>query len=178
MSVMFLTKSFMRWLRDTTAVAAVEFALIFPVMMILLMGLFDLGNGIMANQRIIASVHTIADLLARNEIVDDDIINSSISGGELVVAPFSIDTMGVDIVSIRFDEDGAPETVWRETRNMAANTSVPGNTQPLSQPNEGVLVVTVRYLYRPAFGQMVIGDIPMEEMAIIRGRRTAVVERE
>lgn len=163
------------WISETQAVAASEFALVFPVLFVMLLGVYDVGHGIMVNQRVISAAHIIADLVARNKEVNDEILDAAITGGELAITPFSIETMGIDIASLEFDEDDNPEVIWRETRNMDPNDDVPTNADGLGTYGEGALVVTVRYLYQPAFAGIVIDNIQMEEVAFIRGRKTSVI---
>ncbi len=59
-----LNKILKSYFRDERATALVEAALFFPVMFTLLMGIFDIGNGIILNQKTITSSQIAADLLA------------------------------------------------------------------------------------------------------------------
>jgi len=95
--------------------------------------------------------------------------------GQLALQPFNTTTFGIDVVSIRFDEDGDPEIVWRETRNMAPSPTVLTDVSSLASPNSGVIVSTVEYLFEPAFAGFVVDAIQMQEVAFARGRKTAVV---
>jgi Flp pilus assembly protein TadG len=54
-----------RWGRETEAVATVEAALVFPILLTLLLGTFDMGNGILANQKTIRASQIVADLMSR-----------------------------------------------------------------------------------------------------------------
>lgn len=158
--------------------AAAEAALLFPVLLVLLLGTFDAGYGILAAQKTIRASQVIADLIARNRSVDSAEIGSAIEGGRLALTPFNTNSFGVDIVSIEFDDDGNPEELWCETVNMTRNPNVIESITPLSAPGEGVLVVTVRYDFEPAFAGFLFDTIPMQEMAFVRGRLTSSVSRE
>lgn len=166
------------WARDEGGMAAVEAAMIFPVLLILLVGTFDMGNGILANQKTIRASQVVADLVTRNRSITAAEISEAVDAGELALQPFETAEYGVDIVSIRFDEDAQPEIAWRETRNMAASADVLDNVASLAEANGGVVVVTVQYLFEPAFAGFVVNEIQMQETAFARGRRSAVVNLE
>ncbi len=167
-----------RWAVETRASASAEAALVFPILLVLLLGTFDMGNGVLANQKAIRASQIVADLVTRNMSVSAEEVNESITAGELAFAPMDSSSYGVDIVSIRFDDESNPEIVWRETRNMNANASVLDDVMSLAEAGNGVVVVTVRYLFEPVFSGFVVNEIPMEEVAFARGRRSAVVNHD
>ena len=168
-----------RWWTEEDALAGTEAAMIFPIMLMLFLGLFDLGNGILANQKAIRSSQVVADLIARNKVVDIAAIDEAVMAGELAFEPMPQESFGIDIISIRFDEDTAdPEIVWRDTRNMSPIADVLSRVDPLKLEGEGVVVVAVQYLFEPMFAGFVVHDIDMLEVAFSRGRNSPVVNYE
>lgn len=164
-----------RWGAEKKAVAAVEAAILFPVMITLLMGVYDIGNGIVVNQKTITASQVMADLIARNQVVDMDALTDIVVAGRLALEPFSTATMGYDIVSVEFDEDEDPEVLWRLTNNMAANDAALDSTDPIAEEGNGVVIVTVTYDYTPFFSNFIVDEINMQEVAFLRGRRSATV---
>jgi Flp pilus assembly protein TadG len=172
------------FMQDQSGLAAVEFAMIFPMMIMLLLGTVELGNGILANQKVIASSQIVADLLARTEEVTDDQLSEAKRAGRMALAPFSTGDIGFDIVSFRFDPDNAdagtepqPVIVWRDTDNMEAIADLEERVMPLALADEGAIVVFVEFPYEPPFGTSIVGHIDMLESTFTRGRKSAVVER-
>lgn len=165
------------WRESTEGIAAVESALVFPILMTLMLGTFDMGNGILANQKSIRASQVVGDLVTRERSVDTAMLNEAVEAGELALQPFNTSSYGVDVVSIRFDENSVPEIVWRETRNMTPVADVLLRVDPVSAPNEGVVVVTVQYRFEPVFSGFIVGDIVMQETAYTHGRKSAVVTR-
>lgn len=164
---------------DEQGTALVEAGLVFPVLLTMLLGTFDVGNAILANQKAIRASQVTADLITRNRVVNDTIIDDSIEAGELSLTPFPVETnFGVDVVSIRFDEDEEPEILWRETRNMSADESVLTDVASLADANNGVVVVNVLYRFEPVFAGFVINEFIMSEVAFSRGRKSATVTKE
>lgn len=162
-------------MRETEAVAATEAALVFPILLTLLLGVFDMGNGILSNQKAIRASQVVADLITRSESVSAAEIDDAVKAGELAFAPFGSTSYGVDVVSISFDANADPQIVWRETRNMTANPNVLEDVISLAEAGNGVVVVSVRYVFEPVFAGFIIDDIAMQEVAFARGRKSAIV---
>lgn len=163
------------WCKDEGAVAAVEAAYIFPLLLTLLLGVFDMGQAVLANQKTIRASQVVGDLVTRARSLSPSDLDQAVSAGELSFIPLNSTTYGVDITSIRFVEDDEVEVVWRETRNMQGLDDLGTRVSPLAEEGNGVVIVAVEYDFRPTFSGFIIDEIPMREVAFTRGRRSAVV---
>jgi len=175
-----LLNLFKRWKQEESGVAAVEAAMIFPIMLMMMVGVFDLGNGILANQKAIRASQVVAGLIARQNTVDSTDISEAIQAGRLAFEPLPNASYGVDIVSFRFDEDANTEIVWRETVNMTPVADAIARVDALQEADEGVVMVVIQYQYNPLFAGFVMNGftssiIDMQEVAFSRGRRSPVV---
>jgi Flp pilus assembly protein TadG len=166
------------YIKDTSGIAATEAALIFPILLIVLLGVFDLGNGILAAQKTVRASQVTADLVTRSRTISQNELDEAMDAGELALAPFGVASFGVDVASVRFDEDANGEVVWQETRNMSTNGNVLTDVESLAEANNGVVVVTTEYTFTPVFSGFVLGEIELRETAFARGRRSAVVNME
>lgn len=172
-----LKKILERWLKRNEGLAAMEAAMVFPLLLVLLLGVFDLGNAILVNQKAIRASQIAADLVTRARSVDDAMIDEAIEAGRLALSPFSTESFGVDVVSISFDGEDDPQIIWRETRNMGALADILDLVAALDEEGEGIVVVAVEYNFEPVFSGFAVGSIHMREIAFARGRKSAVVER-
>jgi len=168
---------FYRWKNEKCAVASIESALIFPVMLLILVGVYDLGNAILVNQKAVRASQVVADLITRENVATDESIGEAIEAGRLAFEPLSTVSYGVDIVSMRFDEDSNSEIVWRETWNMTPVADPLGKVEALAAPDEGVVMVSIVYNYEPLISNFAIGEIAMQETAFSRGRSKSVITR-
>ena len=169
--------AFKKWRRNTDGVAALEFALLCPILLTMLLGVSELGNGVVINQKVIAASQIVADLIARNSTVTADQINQAITAGQLALAPYSTASLGFDVVSVQYDKNANPTQVWRQTVNMTANNHGLNGSIGLGAAGEGALAVTAKYTYAPLFTGYVIGTTSMEEIAYARGRHSAVIAK-
>lgn len=165
----------MRFLEDQRGVSAIESAILFPILFSMLMAVYDLGQGVIVNQKTVAASQIIADLVSRKEVVDMALIDDITNAGELAFLPYPSTNFGFDIASVVFDEDGDPEILWRVTENMAQEEGAINSTTGLGDEGEGVVVVSVTYTYEPFFTNFVVDEFNMNERAFLRGRKSATV---
>lgn len=164
-----------KWVEDDKATAMVEAAFLLPPMMTLLMGVYDLGNGIAIGQKTISASQIAADLVARDRTMNSAQVENIIDAAELAFNPYSLTDFGIDIVSVTFNASQQPVVLWRQTRNMTPNSAAVASVSGLAPQGEGMIIVTVVYDYRPYFSKPVVGEIGFEEVAFTRGRRSPTV---
>ncbi len=164
------------WWENEEGLAAIEAAMLFPVMTTLMLGTYDLGTGIVLNGRTITATQVAADLISRDKTVNLADINDIIVAAQLVYEPFGLQDFGIDIVSVEFDSQRRPQVLWRETRDMEANSNALENINGMGEPGDGMVVVTVEYTYKPLFAKHFTSDYNMVEVAYTRGRRSPTVE--
>ncbi len=165
-----------RWIKEDKATALMEAVLLFPPLITLLMGTFDLGFGIALNQKTITASQVASDLISRNKTVSLGDVNNIIEASRVTFEPYAINGFGIDVVSIEFDENNDPLILWRETRDMSPNDNAVNSTIGLGAEGEGMVIVTVRYTYTPFFTGLFTNSFNLQEVAFSRGRRSPTVE--
>ena len=177
MSVMRVIKS---WKKTEDGVALMETAMLFPVLLVMIFGVYDVGHAITVNHKMITASQMVADLITRKQVVTTADIDDSIVAARLALQPYasSATDFGIDIVSVEFDENDEPRALWREKPEMGGESKLPlRKTSP--RADGGVVgAAALSYCYRPTFGNMVIEAFGMRETAFARGRRSPIVSRE
>lgn len=157
--------------------AAVEFALIAPMMIALFCAIIELTGLLMVERKIISASQTVADLVTQETSVTSQDLDDIVQAGRLIFDPYPTLTLTFNIASIRFNTDtGVPELVWQ--RLVGVN---PGGSDILTQavglgaPGEGVVIVYITYSYDPLLGGIITGTVNLDEMSFSRPRRSPVV---
>lgn len=166
------------WRKDENAASAIEFALVFPLLFTMMLGIWDVGHSLWAGQKAIAASQIIADIIAREISVTEDEVEEAILAGELAMAPFEVtsEKFQVLIVSASFDEDEDASVVWKYPIDEDdVDEEVIDKIEALAVANEGILFVRVNYNYDPFFGDMIINAVNIQEESFIRGRRVSVI---
>lgn len=144
----------------------VEFALILPILLILLLGFAEGVRLVFIYQKIDRASSTVADLVARRETISTVDLIQVFKAAELVVEPFKFDTFGAVIISAVGDTDGSSVNVLWQRSSGGLKTTEPGSvvssigseggtaTLPSGftlPANDTVIVAESFYRYKPLF---------------------------
>lgn len=101
-----------RFARDQRGVGAIEFAILFPVLLMLYLGAFELTVGLNASKRASRSAGSIADIISqRTSITKSDLATmSSVAGA--IFAPYSTAGLTLKITGIAVDANGKATVAW------------------------------------------------------------------
>lgn len=166
------------FLHDTRGLALVEAALLFPVLMTLSFGIYDLGTAIVLNQKVISAAQISADLLGRERSLTMSELDQSFEAAKLALDPYAPENLGIDVVGVKFDSNEFPQECWRYSVNMSGESVTAAQTNGLGLENEGLIVVTTKYPYTPHFSGTLLGSFEIEERAYIRGRKNSYIPME
>lgn len=174
-----LVHMILRWGREERAAAAAEFALVFPLLFTLMLGVWDIGNGILINQKAIAASQIVVDLICRQESVSDSELAQAFQAGKLAMMPYSTTPMKIDVASVEYDTNDDPQLIWQEDSDGGTgDPDLAGRTVGLGTDGRGAVAVQVTYNYDPLFSGMIIGPVHMKERVFSKGRSSNTVDRE
>ena len=152
-----------RFAKDERGVAAIEFALVLPIMALLLLGCFEVPRFVMVYQKIARTSSGVADLVAQ---ADDPITSAQMtdvfSASKMMMQPYDVAANGVVIVSsINNPTGGTGVKITWQRRNGTVTTlsklGIQGAT-PVNVPagltpalDEELLTAEVYFNYTPIF---------------------------
>lgn len=140
-------------LRDTKAVAAVEFALLLPLLFMFLGATFEVGRGWLSYQRFVTVVDNTARWSARFPMFENKVRTGVDSFVTKFASPLLLDKLDLSLRSVKMDA-GVPKLEF-PAYNFYGNTDNMNWSKALTDENfvfnEAAIVVTGRYAYRPLF---------------------------
>lgn len=165
--------------RDERGIAAVEFALILPLMLMIYLGLVQLSRGMRAAQKLDLVAHTLADLTAQQLTgggatgqagINETDINAVFSAATTIMAPLPTTALKMTIseVSITGTPSAAPTawtatTVWSVSRNSGSRrpcqTLTASNAAPVSLTTMPTSYVQVTDGVNPTTGPVIVADV-------------------
>lgn len=158
-------------LRDRRGVAALEFALVVPVLLTLWMSLVELDRLVTAHRKVMKVAQVTADLVAQDSAQTNASLTAIASAAQYILTPLpsGADRLGMTITSVGYaDPGGATGLLW----SFSVGTPValdPSATAAMGAPGESVIQVGVSYRYTSPFG-FLLGDRAIGETAIARPR--------
>lgn len=163
--------------RDRNGFAAMEFALMLPVMLGLLIGTVELGGLITLDRRVTSAAQTVGDLIAQERDLSLAEVDQAFVALEMIVGSFNTADAGATVYSVVMDDFGNVTVDWFESRWPRAPTAVPELPPGLLQPGSSVVVTDIRYRYRPAFGGFLIDLVDLSDTSYLRPRQTKFIEK-
>jgi Flp pilus assembly protein TadG len=168
-----------RFIHDYKGLAAVEFALILPLMIAFYFGGVEMTNMLVANRRVTAVAYTAADLTAQSASLNDSDIADIFAASATILQPFSTTPLQVRISSVVANASNVAEVAWSDgfqTAPLAVGSTVTLPTG-LTTPGSSVVFVETTYDYASPIGETVTGTISFSETAYLKPRRAVQITR-
>lgn len=174
-----------RFARGREGVAIVDFAMVAPMLVMLLLGGIEVGRLALLNQKLSRVTTSVSDLVARSEVVTEADIDQVFVAAQMSMRPFAIGSQGMIFVSSvsTAANPNDPRINWqREGGGTASATSKVGNEGgPATLPhnfvmvaNRNVIIAEFFYRYEPFFFDSFFEAKDMRHFAVHRPRLGAL----
>ncbi|HZZ33939.1 MAG TPA: TadE/TadG family type IV pilus assembly protein [Phenylobacterium sp.] len=135
---------------DQRGLAAVEFALIAPIMILLYTGIAEFTMAMMAERRAAHAASVVADLVAQSNQVSVSQVTDIFAVANAIMSPFSTSTLKLRITSVTADVNGIPKVSWSQGNGLGALTT--GATVSVFPPTllvagDSVIMADVQYAF-------------------------------
>lgn len=180
-SRLLLRRSVARLRRDTRGVAAVEFAVIVPLMLVMFFGTIEFSSAVAVDRKLSLVAQGLADLVSRSKTVTDvDFTNFNLIANAMLT-PYSATPLHATITEIYIDTaTGNGHAQW--SKGYAPRTA--GSTVPVPAdliardsvtnavlPNQYLIFTEAKYLYTPTVGYVMgTAGVPLSDQTYMRPR--------
>ncbi|MCP3474122.1 pilus assembly protein [Bradyrhizobium sp. CCGUVB1N3] len=172
---------------DADAVAATEFAIVVPFMLVLLVGGVELATGMAINVKVSATAHSVADMVTQNTSLSTASMQNIITGATSIIAPYSVNgssgnpILSVTVSEVSSDANGNLTLRWSQSYNgttfgqgrtdltgLTVPTSLNGTVGNANNPNNqndqvSFIVGEVSYAYTPSLGFTISGTVNLQD---------------
>lgn len=168
--------------RDRRGSAAVEFALIAPILMLLYFGMTDITSGLLANRRAGHVTNAVGDLVAQSSTLKNSQIDDIFDLSTALMKPMQTATMSIRVTSVAIDANGAATVRWSQSRGtqlvaFADNAPVTGVPAAMVLPGEGLVKAETKYIYTSPLQKALPTPIIFEHTVWLRPRAPTPVQR-
>lgn len=167
--------------RDRRGLAAIEFALVFPMMVGMYMGVAEIGQVLSLDRKITNITAATSDLVGQEKIIDDDKMADIFTAATSMIVPFDELPISIVVSSIVADPDDGDTTVdWSDARNGTPRAAGQAIEVPdgLIGPGETVIYTEVSYQYDSVVGRFVSDGFTITDEFYAKPRRTLKIDRE
>jgi Flp pilus assembly protein TadG len=114
-----------RFAKARDGIAAVEFALIAPVMILLFFGAADLFSALDCNARVSRVGYTVADLVAQSTSVGSTDTTNFFNAATAILYPYAATNAKIVVSSITYDTKGKLTVAWSDPYNTTKRATAP-----------------------------------------------------
>jgi Flp pilus assembly protein TadG len=174
-----LQRSAARLGRDKRGNAAIEFAVIVPVMLTMFFGVVEFSAAVAVNRKISMAAEELADLGARYQSIDDTEIDNFFKIARAVITPYSPTVFKATITEIYIDPaTGLGRAQWSKgdvVRLSGTIVPVPANLIARDSTSrilddQYLIFAETGYLYQPAVGYVMKAGLPLSDKSYMRPR--------
>jgi Flp pilus assembly protein TadG len=172
-------------------VAATEFAIVVPFMLLLLVGGVELGDGMAINVKVSATAHSVADMVTQNTSLSTASMQNILTGATAIIAPYPVNSnqLTVTVSEVSSDANGNLTLQWSQSYNgssfgagrssLGSSTNPPygaltrpaslngtvGSASDVNNQNDQVsfIVSEVSYAYTPNLGYTITGTVNLAD---------------
>ena len=101
-----------QWRDSKSGLAATEFAMLLPILVIMFFGLVEASEAMTVNRKVAISANTLADLTAQSDHIKISEIDDLFSGVMTIIEPNDSSGMSLRLVSVVQNSDGDPVVHW------------------------------------------------------------------
>jgi Flp pilus assembly protein TadG len=163
---------------DQRAIAATEFALIFPFLILLYLGSSQLIEGILLDRQVTLTADTVANIVAQYTSISasnqmPDILNASVQ----IFSPNPSAPAKIVVTCITIDNSGKATVVWSQTLNGTARSvgSVVPVPAAMDVPNTTLILSEATYAYTPQFDFIHMGTFNLYASIYMAPRASSVI---
>lgn len=169
--------SLTRLAHDRSAIAALEFALILPVMLTLYIGGVQVSEALSINRKVSHVANTVADLVTQSKSLTSSDISNILAASTAVMAPYDTSSLTIAVTEIYIDPKGKATVAWSAAQNTPAPAPGTAVTLPaaLLVPNSHLVSAVAHYPFTPPIGYVLTGSFDLNSTAYLQPRLSRCV---
>ncbi|WP_062018208.1 TadE/TadG family type IV pilus assembly protein [Aureimonas sp. AU4] len=162
--------------RDSSGIAALEFAMIAPMLLILYMGASDAALAVSLNRKLEGTASTVGDLVGQEETVTKSQLKLILGISQALIQPFDSTKLSAIVTSVTIDANGTTKVDWSSASGSAvaytkgATFSLPSSFA--THRSRSLVVAETLYTYQPLGGYGFDAVIPMKSISYLTPRNT------
>lgn len=166
-----------RFLRERDANAAVEFALVVPLMLVLFFGTVEFSSGVAANRKVTLATRNLSDLVSQSSAVTDTDLNNYNETSRAIMNPYLTSDYNSRVTELYIDPTTKIGQVkWSKGWGKPALSGTMSVPTALQVGGTYLIYSEVSYKYVPAVGYvMASSGVSMSDVTYTRPRQSTCV---
>jgi Flp pilus assembly protein TadG len=172
-----LTRICRRFGRSTDGLAAVEFAMIMPILLLRFLATIDAGTVIAIYMKERSATYSLDAITNQYTSVQTTDLQSITGATSLILSPYSSAPLVGTVSQIYINSKGNATVSWSysptgSARAVGSSVSVP---TAMATPSSNLILGELKYTYTPMFGAFLTGPIALADSLFVTPRSSACV---
>ncbi len=161
---------------DSSGLAAIEFAMIIPLMLLLFFGTDEFSSGVAVNRKVTLMARTLSDLTSQNIAVTDAQLTNFFNASQAILTPYpsapvnsTISELYIDpatkVARVQWSQGGTP-------RGLGSTVTIP---TALQVGGTYLIFSEVSYAFVPTVGYVLKSTITLRDYTYTRPRQSLCV---
>lgn len=155
-----------------SGIAATEFALLVPIMLVLFVGVSEVGQAIAISRKVTLTARTVTDLVTQYTALSTTDMSALLGAGAQIIAPYSSTNLNVIVSEITTDSKNNATITWSAALTGSGYATGTKVTLPsgLKQPNISLIWGHAQYKFTPILGYNIIGTTNLSDQIYLNPR--------
>jgi Flp pilus assembly protein TadG len=178
-----------RFVRSTRGLAAVEFAMILPILLVLFLASIDAGRAMAIYVKVRSATYTLDAVTNQYTTINDSDMQQILGAAAVILSPYSSTPVSVVVSQVALSSGGQATVDWSDTFNGTARAvgspvAIPTTLASSNPPNNACnaypcyfIFGEVKYVYTPMFGYFITGPITLSDNLYMTPRSSTLITR-
>jgi Flp pilus assembly protein TadG len=174
-------------LRDQSGIAATEFVVIVPIMLVMFFGVVEFSIAVAIDRKVTLMARALADMTSQAATVSDADIANFRAAGNTIMMPYAAPTYAAPnttISELYIDAtSGTARVQWSQgsaPRSVSSTVAIPASLIALDAngkiiPKQYLIYSEVNYLYTPTIAYVMTTGVTLRDDAYTRPRQSSCV---
>jgi Flp pilus assembly protein TadG len=161
---------------DCRGLAATEFAIVVPVMLLLFFGTDEFASGIAVNRKVTVMARTLSDLTSQNVSIADTQLTNFYNASAAIMTPYSATPLKSTVTELYVDPaTKAARVQWSKGDTPRAVGTTVAIPTALQVGGTYLIYSEVSYAFVPAVGYVLKNSITLSDFTFTRPRQSTCV---
>ena len=175
---------------DKRALAATEFAVIVPLMLVMFFGTVEFSSAVAVDRKITLIARTLSDLTSQSTTLNDASMKDTFTASISVVMPYDATLVKGTISQIYIDANSVAKVQWSKAgtitsgatqATLATSARNAGDTvttmipPALLIPSSYLILSEAKYTYTPTIGYVLKSSVTLSDLSYTRPRQVTCV---
>jgi Flp pilus assembly protein TadG len=174
-------------LRDRSGIAATEFAVIVPIMLVMFFGTVEFSSAVAIDRKVTLMARTLANLTSQGLSVNNTTLTGYFNASNAIMTPYSgplYPAPNTTVSELYIDPaTGAARVQWSQgsqPRTVGTPVAIPASLISLDAqgkiiPQQYLIFSEVNFLYTPTVGYVMTSGVSLSDVAYTRPRQSICV---